>query len=211
MGVVGSYPARYQDSPSIETDGSARYVSKSQPEPGLGRVKTSDSRSAVSMPLFGVGCNRKALYAMVADRALPVLMVGICGLGSKEIRGVGRYEGHSGAERMRSGERDWGERAGFDPASATLGAVASRRIERGSAFPPHHANTGRAGGPGFGATFFGTSELVPCYKSGSAGIFFSHRAELIRCLRWSDCEAFRRRFVHAASAPSCPCGHHPTV
>jgi hypothetical protein len=42
MGVVGSYPARYQDSPSIETDGSARYVSKSQPEPGLGRVKTSD-------------------------------------------------------------------------------------------------------------------------------------------------------------------------
>lgn len=147
MGVVGSYPARYQDSPSIETDGSALYVSKSQPEPGLGRVKTSDSRSAVNMPSYGVGCNRKALYAMVADRALPVLMVGICGLGSKEIRGVGRYEGHSGAERMRSGERDWGERAGFDPASATLRAVASRGIEGGSAFPPHHANTGVPGAP----------------------------------------------------------------
>jgi hypothetical protein len=95
---------------------------------------------------------------------------------------VGRYEGHEEREagrkkrkrevfretrpphRAKSGP--WGPGSiphpvtsttgvsGPRPASATLGAVASRGIEQGSAFPPHHANTGRAGGPGFGATFF---------------------------------------------------------
>jgi hypothetical protein len=62
-------------------------------------------------------------------------------------RGV-RYEGQAGREAGREKQKA-GPR--FDPASAPLGARASRRIERGGRLAP---------------IFFGMAEVMPFYKRG---------------------------------------------
>jgi hypothetical protein len=71
--------------------------------------------------------------------------------GTKVMTG-GKLEGRS-RKRRGLGPR-------FDPASAPLGAGASRRIEQGRRFAP--------------TDFFGTTEVVPCYKSGWLGFRFPH-------------------------------------
>ena len=107
----------------------------------------ADSQRASRVQPGPEGCNRKALYAMVADRAFPVLRVGSFELWGKGIRWGLRYEGHEEREAGRKKGEGKGVPANaatpsrqqralgprFDPASAPLGAGASRRIERGSA------------------------------------------------------------------------------
>jgi hypothetical protein len=76
-----------------------------RPEPGWAPVGSAKSKSSVRD---------------VADRASLVFRLGFCGLNGKTIRGGVGYEGHGAGPR-------------FDPASAPLGAGASRRIEQGMA------------------------------------------------------------------------------